>query len=77
MRGQLLIILILILIYIVGFMPVELSTPFNFVLIFGHIIVHNWGLGATAIVYCADIVDDLSLLIIVLRFCSFCVALAS
>lgn len=42
-----------------------------------HIVVHNRGLGAMAIVYCADVLDDLGGMIVAIKVCSFMVALTS
>jgi len=64
-------------VFFVSFFSGNWVTWVTFELIFMHIVVHNWGLGATAIVYSADILDDLAPLIIVLRMCSFTVALSS
>ncbi len=46
-------------------------------LIATHIVIHNKGLGAMAIVYCADILDDLSPMIVAIKICSFSVAMTS
>lgn len=47
------------------------------VLIFAHIVTHNKSLGAMGIVYCADILNDLSWMTVSIKVCSFTVALTS
>ena len=46
-------------------------------LIFGHIFVHNMSLSPVCIVYCAEIVEDITWVIITLKMCSFTVALTA
>ena len=45
--------------------------------IFGHIFVHNMSLSPTCIVYCAEIVEDITWVIITLKVCSFSVAMTA
>lgn len=45
--------------------------------IFVHILVHNWSLGSVCIIYAADLLNDLTYVIVMLKICSFSVAMSS
>lgn len=79
--GQAKIIIILVTVFFVekflGFLGSFYQNLIIMILIFGHIIVHNKSLGAMGIVYCADILDDLSWMTVSIKICSFTVAMTS
>ena len=46
-------------------------------LLFGHILVMNLTLGSVCIIYCSDILTDLTWVIFTLKLCAFTVALTT
>ena len=81
LQGQLSIIVILLCIYLTAqirqYVNSSILDAILVALIFGHIVAHNKGLGVACIIYCADILQDLSWMIVALKICSSTVSLSS
>lgn len=80
--GQLQIIGILVGIFIVDSMRGVILEDYltNYLIVFFiflHMVVHNRGLGSMCIIYCADILENLSWMIVGIKVCSFTVVLTS
>lgn len=81
MKGQQVLIFILIAIFVVDnmqdFANISILHYIIIILIYCHIITFNFSLGPVGIIYAAELVPNLIPIIVTLRFCTFLVALTT
>lgn len=73
---------ILMAIFLSDFLIASSLNPFAsqimvIMFVFVHVLVMNFTLGNLCIVYCAEIVEDITWIVITLKVCSFLVALTT